>query len=97
MSFTHLTLEFSYKVPRCISVRDDRSLELPDFCFVLVATIEKDNVITVLLDQLVNLGWLQVNTAANDAILVDLKLMIAIVKANQLAPVLDAHSWKMIA
>ena len=34
--------------------------------------------------------------AANDAILVDLKLMIAILKANQLAPVLDAHSWKMI-
>lgn len=90
-----VAFEFSDKVAAGVRVWHNRVLELADFSFVGVATVKEHNVVAVLLDHLVHLLRFEVLTAANHAVFIDVKLVVAVLEANEFAAILHTHTRKI--
>jgi hypothetical protein len=63
---------------------------------VLISAIEEDNIITILLDEFMDLTRLQMDAAANNAFFINLEFVLPILEADELTPSLYAHSRKVI-
>ena len=70
-------------------IRNNRIFKFTDLRLEGIATIEEDDLVTALSNQLIDFVWLKVNSAANHAVLINLNL-IWITKCDEFFLRLDA-------
>lgn len=95
-SIVFVALELGDEVARRIGIWYDRVLELTDSRFVLVATVEEHDVVTKLLHEFIHLLRFEMDTTANHAVFVDIKLIVAVFKSDQFTTRFDAHAREVV-
>ena len=88
-------LDLSDKLLRGSYIRNNCILKFTDFGFEGITTIEEDDIVAAFGNQLIDFVWLEVNSAANHAVLINLNL-IWIAKCDELFLRLHAKSWEVI-
>lgn len=88
-------LDFLDEIMGSLNIWDDGVFELADLSFHGVAAIEEDDFVATLFDQLVDLLWLQVHAATDDAVLIHLQLT-GCAECHDFVANLHGQAWEII-